>query len=54
MLNNKKTLILSSFNKKMFFFFYISAKYKASFLKSIIVLIKYSNIIVNKSNIFVF
>jgi len=54
MLNNKKTLILSSFNKKIFFFFYISVKHKASFLKSIVVLTKYSNIIVNKNNIFIF
>jgi len=54
MLNNKKMLILSSFNKKTFFFFYISIKYKASFLKSIVVLTKYNNIIVNKSNIFIF
>jgi len=54
MLNNKKTFILSSFNKKMFFFFYISIKYKASLLKSIVVLTKYNNIIISKNNIFVF
>jgi len=46
-------LILSSFNKKTFFF-YISTKHKASFLKNIVVLTKYNNIIANKNNIFIF